>query len=250
MLHQPETGGGVPEWIITYGDVMSLLLTFFIMLAAMSQIKKEDHKYQAVVESLRQQFGYDEGLKEIPGEYRARNSAWQFLTNLGRAKRKDLATGGNDVTAATGDNFKVEAVRPGQSTVVGAAIFFDEDSAELPETGQQVLASLVPAIVGKPQKIEIRGHASRKPVKNGTAVRDHWDLAYQRCHNIMQYLMQQGIEPNRFRLSSAGASEPVNNSLVPALRQQNARVEVILWDEQVDDYATDNTGNPLEEGGE
>jgi chemotaxis protein MotB len=249
MIDLQEESRGVPEWVVTYGDVMALLLTFFIMLAAMSQIKKEDDKYQAVVESLRQQFGYDASKNEIPGESMSRNSAWQFLTNLGRARRKDLANGGNEVKSATGENLKVEAVRPGLSTILGAAIFFDEDSAELPADGQQVLATLVPAIVGKPQKIEIRGHTSRKPVEEGGEIRDHWDLAYQRCHNTMQYLVEQGIEPERFRLSSAGAYEPLNNALAPGLRKRNARVEVVLWDEQVDDFANPQPANQKQKGG-
>jgi chemotaxis protein MotB len=249
MIESQESGGGVPEWVVTYGDVMSLLLTFFIMLAAMSQIKKEDDKYQAVVESLRQQFGYDETVREIPGETLSRNSAWQFLTNLGRAKRKDLASGGNDVKAAIGENLKVEAVRPGLSTIVGAAIYFDEDSAELPQSGKDVLDTIVPAIVGKPQKIEIRGHTSRKPVIKHTAIRDHWDLAYQRCHNTMQYLVQQGIEPERFRLTSAGAYEPLNNALAPGLRKRNARVEVVLWDERVEDFSDQQSANQEKKGG-
>ena len=249
-MNEPvETRSGAPDWVVTYGDLMSLLLTFFIMLAAMSQIKKEDDKYQAVVESLRQQFGYEATTKEIPGEFLSRNSAWQFLTNLGRARRKDLVSGGNEVTAATGDNLKVEAVRPGLSTIVGAAIYFDEDSAELPEGSKEVLASLVPAIVGKPQKIEIRGHTSRKPVDDRSDYRDHWDLAYERCHNIMQYLIERGIEPQRLRLTSAGAYEPLNNALAAGLRKRNARVEVVLWDEEVEDFSDQQSVNQPTEGG-
>jgi len=233
MDHEPESIRGVPEWIVTYGDVMSLLLTFFIMLTAMSQIRKEDDKYQAVVESLREKFGYDLTLKDIPGEFKMRNSPWQFLSNLGRAKREDLANGGIDVEAVTGDHYQVEAIRPGLSTIVGGAIYFDEDSAELPEGGKNVLRRLVPLVLGKPQKIEIRGHASRKPIIEEAGIRDHWDLAYTRCHNTMQFMVELGIEPERFRLASAGPFEPLNNALDPGLRKRNARVDVLLWDEPV-----------------
>jgi chemotaxis protein MotB len=235
MADEQETNSGVPDWIVTYGDVMSLLLTFFIMLAATSQMTKEDEKYRAVVESLRDKFGYDLTLKDIPGEFRVRNSPWQLLANLGRAKRKDLANGGNESVGVTGDQLRVEAIRPGLSTIVGGAVYFDEDSAELPDSGKRVLDALVPLVVGKAQKIEIRGHASKKPIIEQAGVRDHWDLAYERCYVTMQYLITHGIEPKRFRLSSAGAFDPLNNALDPALRKYNARVEVLLWDEQVED---------------
>lgn len=243
MHDEQDEGGGVPEWVITYGDVMSLLLTFFIMLAAMSQIKKEDDKYQAVVESLREQFGYDLTKKEIPGEFKVRNSPWELLASLGRAKRKDTANGGNDVQAVQGEEFQVEGIRPGLSTVVGGAIYFDEDSADLPENGRYVLDQLIPLIVGKPQKIEVRGHSSRKPAFERTGIRDRWDLAYQRCYNVMKYLIAHGIEPNRLRLSSAGPYEPLNNSLEPALRERNARVEVLVWDEQVEELPETESPN-------
>lgn len=44
------------DWVLTYGDLMSLLLTFFIMLVSMSEIKQGD-KYQGVADSLQQKFG-------------------------------------------------------------------------------------------------------------------------------------------------------------------------------------------------
>src|SRR5690606_21337153 len=48
---------GVAEWVVTYGDMMSLLLTFFIMLVSMSEVK-EDEKYRAVMEALQHYLGY------------------------------------------------------------------------------------------------------------------------------------------------------------------------------------------------
>ena len=57
MAAEPEDdGGGIPEWVVTFGDMMSLLLTFFIMLFSMSEIK-EEQQYQAMLDALHQQFG-------------------------------------------------------------------------------------------------------------------------------------------------------------------------------------------------
>ena len=49
-------GGDIPEWVVTYGDLMSLLLCFFILIAAFSEIKKE-REYQEVVRSIQEAFG-------------------------------------------------------------------------------------------------------------------------------------------------------------------------------------------------
>ncbi len=51
---KPEDGA--PAWVVTYGDMMSLLLTFFIILVSMSELK-QDHKFQRVMKSVRQAFG-------------------------------------------------------------------------------------------------------------------------------------------------------------------------------------------------
>ncbi len=85
---------GIPEWVVTFGDMMSLLLTFFIMLVSLSEIKEEE-TYQALVDSMQRQFGYARTLDALtPGESRPRSSAFKPLATTGRAKKKDTATGG------------------------------------------------------------------------------------------------------------------------------------------------------------
>jgi chemotaxis protein MotB len=235
MAIEEDSGGGVPEWIVTFGDMMSLLLTFFIMLVSMSEIKQED-KYQAMVDSMRRQFGHDATIfSSIPGETTALNSPLQFLASMGRAKRKDTSNGGNDAQSVTGDNTLVQTIRPGKDSAVGGVIYFDENSAELSKQNKKSLDTIIQQIAGKPQKIEIRGHTSRRPVDVGDGTRDHWDLAYQRCYNTMQYLVHHGIEQDRIRLGSAAANEPLDTGIDPALRKRNARVEILLWGERVND---------------
>jgi flagellar motor protein MotB len=47
-----ESGGGVPEWVVTYGDLMSLLLCFFILLAAFSELK-QPREFREVLEKIK-----------------------------------------------------------------------------------------------------------------------------------------------------------------------------------------------------
>jgi chemotaxis protein MotB len=58
---------GVPEWVVTYGDMMSLLLTFFIMLVSLSDVKA-DAKYRAILESLQKYTGYRTSPITPPGK--------------------------------------------------------------------------------------------------------------------------------------------------------------------------------------
>lgn len=221
---------GIPEWVVTFGDMMSLLLTFFIMLVSMSEIK-EEKKFQAMLESMRRQFGSDATIvAALPGDNPPMNSSMQSMASMGRAKRKDIMRGGNKVKAVAGDDNLVRTIRPGKDTTVGGTIFFGEDSAELTDDSRARLREIAQQIAGKPQKVEIRGHTTRKPVAGGG---DHWSLAYERCNNTMTYLIELGLDPRRIRLGSAGAHEPLDTSIDAESRQRNARVEVLMWDEPV-----------------
>ena len=114
---------GIPEWVVTFGDMMSLLLTFFIMLVSLSEMKEEE-KYQAMVDSMKRNFGYAaSSVSMVPGDFRPRNSSITKLATMGRAKRKDTMKGGDKVEAPTGDNSRVRIVRPGSKTSIGSVIF-------------------------------------------------------------------------------------------------------------------------------
>lgn len=225
-----EEDPGIPEWVVTFGDMMSLLLTFFIMLVSMSEIK-EEKKFQAMLESMRRQFGHEASMAAmIPGNSTPMNSSMNSMASMGRAKRKDIMRGGNKVKSVSGEDNLVQTIRPGRDTTVGGIVFFEEDSAQLDEESRARLREIAEQIAGKPQKVEIRGHASRKPVDGGG---DHWSLAYQRCRAAMEYLVEQGIAAKRIRLGSAGEHEPLDEGIDIESRRRNARIEVLMWDEPV-----------------
>ncbi|MFV2066456.1 MAG: flagellar motor protein MotB [Pirellulales bacterium] len=226
---------GVPEWVVTFGDMMSLLLTFFIMLVSMSEMK-EDEKYQALVDSIRQRFGYEGAMVSLaPGQMRPRNSTFQHLATLGRARRANTMNGGDKVKAPTGDNPRVRTIRQGHQPTVGGVIYFDEGKAELTEENKKQLQIVAQVVGGKSQKIEIRGHTSRKPVDPKSGHHDRWDLAFERCRNVMRELIGLGIDPHRFRLAIAGDNEPVHLGIDPKERRKNSRVEVVMLNETVQD---------------
>src|SRR5438067_123560 len=59
MAVEEDPPPAVPEWVVSFGDMMSLLLTFFIMLVSMSEIRKDDDKFQAFLIALKSKFGDD-----------------------------------------------------------------------------------------------------------------------------------------------------------------------------------------------
>lgn len=232
-LDEPQDSGGVPEWVVTFGDMMSLLLTFFIMLFSMSEIKQEQ-KYQAVLESLRRTFGYDTAvLSSAPGSFRPRNADLEKLASLGRARRASLMKGGAPVNAPVGDYPRVTAVTLDGNPAVAGVVFFKKDSDELSEANKTILQSIAHRVAGIPQKIEIRGHTSNHPLPPDSPFRDHWDLAYARCRRVEQFLVTLGINPQRIRLGVAAGNELRYTGTDRLLQEENPRVEILLLGEAV-----------------
>ena len=230
---EPETG--IPEWVVTFGDMMSLLLTFFIMLVSLSEIKSQE-KYQALVESIRRSFGHDTSNTSMaPGDHKPRNSELQKLASQGRAKRKDTMRGGAKVKAPVGENREVRIVREGNRSTVGGMFFFEEGSVQLSEENKNQLALLTGRMIGKAQKIEIRGHTGLRPSPAGDEFKNNWDLSYARCRATQAYLLELNILPKRIRLGVAAQFEPFTLKLDTKEQRKNPRVEVFMLDEIVTD---------------
>jgi chemotaxis protein MotB len=237
MDEEPQASGGVPEWVVTFGDMMSLLLTFFIMLVSLSEVK-QDEKFQAMIESMRKRFGHDlSNASLVPGDLKPRNSSLDALSTMGRAQQLDTHRGGDKTEAPVGDHPRVRIIRPGSRTTVGTVVYFREGEVALDEAQKAVLREQAPVLLGKPQKIEIRGHTSLRPAAPGEGYADNWDLGYQRCRSVRDFMVEAlGIEPERLRLTTAGASEPVEIGADPIKLQQNPRVELFLLDQTVEDF--------------
>jgi len=231
MAIEEEPEAGIPEWVVTFGDMMSLLLTFFIMLVSLSEIKK-DEQYQAMVESLRRQFGHDTSTASLsPGRHAPRTAELAKLASQGRSKRSNLMKGGDKVRAPEGENPRVRIIRPGSQVNTGTVVTFPEFEATLTEQARRDLQKEAAEMGGKPQKIEVRGHTTQRPLPGDSPYRDDWDLAYARARAVKEFLVSLGIEADRIRVSVAADQEPIYEGTDSEKLKRNARVEVFLLDE-------------------
>ena len=155
---------GIPEWVVTFGDMMSLLLTFFIMMVSMSTIK-EPEKFEVVIESIRRQFGHNKTIKDpVPGKEKPKNSRARRVASMGRGKREDLMRGIKVIESPVGDSKKIEIIDHGNRTVTGFNVDFQPASALLQPDEETLIDENIKMFFGKPQLIEIRGHTSRRPL--------------------------------------------------------------------------------------
>jgi chemotaxis protein MotB len=227
LLFDDDPAPSAPEWAVTFGDLMSLLLTFFILLVSMSEIKKND-RFQGIADSIQQQFGRD-ALGGLAGGLRPRNSEIASLAVTGRELRKKYLA--EEAAVETdGATPRVQLVRPGERTTIGTVIYFDGETTALsPENGAD-LHSIAGELRGKPQMIEVRGVAARRPPQPTEHIRDNWDLAYERCRQTQAYLVSElRIDPARIRLSVAAPGNAASS--LPEQRPDQPRVEVFLLEE-------------------
>jgi flagellar motor protein MotB len=143
--------------------------------------------------------------------------------------------GGDKVRAAVGDNPRVRNIRAGRQAALGGVIYFGPDATELDGENKRQLQITAQVVGGKRQKIEIRGHTSRSQTNGDAVDADHWNLAYARCRAAMSLLTEMGIDPQRVRIAIAADNEPIYSGTDPVEQKKNARVEVTLLNERVQD---------------
>jgi len=235
-LPPEEPPKGAPEWVVTYGDIMSLLLCFFIMLASMSEIRNKE-QFQMILESLRRQFGYERSMiSPIPGPVRPLKATLKLaaMAATGRARRLDTMNGGDRIRAPVGDFARAQSIRRSGDRTLGGRIRFEETSAQIDQDNLQRLEEIARFLQGKPQKIEIRGHTTSRPLPPDSPFKDHWQLAYERCLRVKGELERLGIPPKRIVLTVAADNEPLERGEDPLKLQENSRVEIHLLSELAD----------------
>jgi len=117
-----EAQQGAPAWVLTYGDMMSLLLCFFIALVSMGEIKKD--RFQQAVESLQRAFGgIESGMEFMPIETKSRNTLIEKLLGLQISVNPDKK-GDTAEEGTHGKKFRVTNVPEGLQVVVGGRVAF------------------------------------------------------------------------------------------------------------------------------
>jgi chemotaxis protein MotB len=237
--------GGGGAWKVAYADFVTAMMAFFMVMWIIAQNKPE------VKESVAQYFNDPWGTSTTRGRVKSGKPGPDVVTPSGAPSRgakgvKGMGNGKDqspsaDESADGGASKKpsVMMLHDGNKTYTGVVIPFKDVSSDLDEIGEEKLKSLLPELIGKPFKIELRGHAQARAKTKGENI-NLWELAYNRAVKTMNYLVQNGVEAKRFRLSTAAAYEPRSVGQDAATRMlQNSRVELIVLNETVEDL----TGN-------
>lgn len=230
---------GVPDWVVTYGDMMSLLLCFFILLAAFSEPKK-DREYQEAVQAIQEAFGYTGGSGMVPSKDSPKNSIISMLDQVALHKAIHSELSNADDPGVDGKQTTVKRVREGQQVVVGGPVPFEQNSIELSAKTRVQLDRIADQLRGKNNKIEIRGHAAVDDLIGVSAEDAFWKLSQERAMAVKDYLTdpRRGIRTERVRMVACAHHEPLDSRAYNPLQQaNNRRVEIIEIEALVEDFA-------------
>ena len=233
---QEEVEEGAPEWMVTYGDMVTLLLTFFVLLLSMSEVK-QDQKMIEFMQAIKEAFGYSGGQLKLPTE------VVNVPKNVNEARMLVLAVqpdnlGYTNDQGPRGKRTQVNVRPRGDEYKPGGAFQFPELSAGLEGVEREKLDEYAKSqLRGYTTLIEVHGHCSKRPVE-GTDFLDHIDLSYQRARAVALELVKDGIDPRRIKVVAAGTTQPLAPSTPDvAERSRNDIVEIIQIDQTIDEFA-------------
>lgn len=216
MQKKPSAPKGAPEWMVTYGDLMSLLLCFFVLLFSMSYL--EEAKMSDAIESLNNAFGYQgDGLAANVDVIRQRidklNKGRYIDVDRRKPPPEDMEPEDGKETPHGEESMMQLVPKFEVGSEHGFLIPFSYGNDELNVKAKLNLRQIYQGVVGSPYKIIVKGHASQGEV--GGAYRTDIDLAYARAVNVRDYLVSLGLKENQFQILVVGKHEPINRTLLP-----------------------------------
>lgn len=239
MSDEEDSGGGVPEWILTFGDMMSLLLCFFILLYALSQ-QQEESQRNAAIESILRQFGDSQAI----ANFTASQLLNRHVEDPGRtidpirqfnpSERKRADSGGRSIP---GTERRVKTIRDGQRLTVGGPVLFEGGTATLIEPAKSALLSIADSVRGKTHILEVRGFQPQERLPSTSPYSDPVDLAYARTRAVVDFLVEQGgLRRNRIRMALAAPMEAVRLPTLENGEPMDERVDILSLESYGKDY--------------
>jgi len=225
-------GGGA--WKVAYADFVTAMMAFFLVMWITSQ---DDEVKQAIGGYFQDPWGSsaEDRTVSINAPTGVKGDAPFSDTPAGIMPERQPQTNMENATEKTPgaasvwqQRQKVHLLSNDDRNLPALVVSFAEGSAELAPIARQRLKDLLPALVGKRNKIEIRAHSTRRPLPSDSPFRDHWQLCYERSQATMKFLSANGVEPERIRLSQSAAYEPRTTRLESAWQDENNCVEVFL----------------------
>lgn len=239
---------GAPKWMVTYSDMITLILVFFILLFSFSQIDLV--KFEAVSESFRNRMIFDFYPSAVPMENPTENTSHQekgensneFPTPTSddadedEEEKDSLSSLMSNIENFLGQNnlnsvISANRTERGVVLVLQESVLFDPGEAEILDSGKAFLNKVGTLLTEIPNNVKVEGHTDSKPMSS-YRYPSNWELSGARASSVIRYLINEyEYDLSRFSLVGYGETRPIVPNDSPQNMDKNRRVEIVILDE-------------------
>lgn len=227
-------GGG---WLVTFSDLMTLLLAFFVLLFSMSSINET--KYEALINSIQNALTGTNGptiFNQFIDQSEDSAAIGDLDINTETDKTKQEQPTMEELKDVVGDylsgegldsEVSIHIIEEGVLLDVKENIFFDLGKSEIKPESIETLARLGNLFSEFNDSIRVIGHTDNIPINTGQYP-SNWELGASRACAIVRYYVRQGFDAGRFVCTSYGDTKPIATNDTEEGRLQNRRVNFLI----------------------
>ena len=239
-------GGGGANWMDTYGDMVTLLLCFFVLLYSISSI--DQTKWMLVVQSFNRNAVVNPE-QTVPGptddpdnktggnEMPATDDVEKALDTLYQYLKQNVAS--DSISVSQGDGYVFISFAD--------AVFFDGNSFTLKPEGKAVLDQIIPALTAAcpyVDELEVLGHTAQQYANTPNPIENDRRLSSNRADSVVIYLQERipsdVLDPGRLVSTGHGQWRNVSPTDTEAHRAKNRRVEMVVTGKNLEDMLSDS----------
>lgn len=229
----PECEEGAPAWMVTYGDMVTLLLTFFVMLLTTATI--DGFQLRLILAAFPGLGSLEGGNTLEAGRLAELGNTIESLPSLDRGRALDQAR--REAVSIFAPEIQSQQVRiqedeRGLVISLASDAFFAPASANVQiEQTRDVLQRLA-QLLGDPdlddRTFRIEGHTDNLPTDPNGPFPSNWDLSAARSLSVLRFLTEFGVADEQFQVMGLGRTRPLRDNGTPEGRAYNRRVDVII----------------------
>ena len=199
------------SWVLIYIDLMTLLLTMFVLMLAYA--KTDVEKFRSASEAFAEQASRSATLVDLGANSRESVLSQQLSRRVAESGMLD--------------NIEVLTQRDTVELRMKDNILFESGTAQLRQGGKTVLAKLIPLLKKDRHQITVEGHTDNIPIAT-ERFPTNWELSAARASQVVRLLIAQGLPPQHTRAIGYADTRPIADNATPEGRSRNRRVSLII----------------------